>query len=400
MKYKGRDIRKEFPILRSVVYLDSAATAQKPSCVIEAEKEVYETSYANIHRGIYDLSERATEAVERSRADVASFIGARTDEIVFTRNATESINVAARCVRSLLRPGDTILVTAMEHHSNLIPWQEVCRETGAELVFVECTEDGRLDMEDMASKLSDRVRIVAVTSMSNVLGTINPIAEITKHAHSVGALVVVDAAQSVGRVQCSVREWDADIVAFSGHKMYGPSGVGVLYGKYEHLKRFSPVVFGGGMVTRATRERAVWREAPWKFEAGTPDIAGIIALKEAVRFLSSLDMAHIEHHEREMTNMLHAGLTTIPGVTVLGPSPEYRSGIVSWVTGGIHSHDLASFLNEKGIAVRAGHHCAQPLLDTLGISDCTRASVSVFTVPEDIDALLYSLTESKKVFQV
>ncbi len=394
------DIRDQFPILRHVVYLDSAATSQKPSCVIEAEKAVYETSYANVHRGIYKLSERATEAVEHTRSDVASFIGAKANEIIFTRNATESINIAARCMRPLLQAGDKVLVTAMEHHSNLIPWQELCRETGAELVFTECTPDGRLDMEDMASKVSGNVRIVAVTSMSNVLGTINPVPDIVKLAHAAGALAVVDAAQSAGRVSFDVREWDADVVAFSGHKMYGPSGVGILYGKYGHLDRFAPVIFGGGMVAHVTRERAVWQKAPWKFEAGTPDIAGIVALGEAVRFLSSIGMDTVRRHEQEVTQKLYSDLRNIPGVTVLGPEAKYRGGIVSWVTEGIHSHDLASFLDEKEIAVRAGHHCAQPLLAALGIDECARASVSVFTSFEDIDALIHALKESRKVFRV
>lgn len=398
-------LREQFPLLsrtmrdQPLVYLDHASTAQKPQRVIDAEKDFYETANANIHRGVYELSEIATAAYVAAHETVADFIGAPSAaEIVFVRNTTEGINLVATSLgESLLRPGDLILLTAMEHHSNIVPWQRIARKTGAELAYVELAPNGQLDLDDLQRKLLRRPRILAFTHMSNVLGVVNPVTEIVALAHAVSAVVLVDAAQSVARLPLDVTAWDADFVAFSGHKMYGPTGVGVLYGKRERLSRLSPFLTGGDMVTAVSRTEATWNDLPWKFEAGTPNVAGGVALAEAVRFLTDIGMENVWRHEQEIVSYALPRLCGVPGLKLLGPTLS-RGGVFSFTLSGIHSHDLASFLDERGIAIRGGHHCAQPLLQTLGLRECARVSMGITTTPEEMEVLADALTDAVTFF--
>lgn len=415
-------VRAQFPILsrtmrgQPLVYLDSASTTQKPRAVIDAEASFYETTNANIHRGVYELSEQATEAYVAAHEAVARFIGAASlEEIIFVRNATEGINLVVwTWALQNIRPGDRILLTAMEHHSNIVPWQQLAQRTGATLAWVELTSEGILDLEDLEKKLSafkhrvfeynqtPGVCIVAITHVSNVLGTVNPVPEVVRRAHAAGALVLVDAAQSAGRLPIDVRAWDADFVVFSGHKMYGPTGVGVVYGKRALLEAMGPFLTGGDMVKTVTRERATWNDLPWKFEAGTPNIAGGVALGETVHFLEEVGLDRVWAHERELVEYALPKLRAVPGLRLLGPmSPigpmGLRAGIFSFTLDGIHSHDLASFLDARGIAIRGGHHCAQPLLTTLGLTECARASVGLYTTAGEIDRLVSALEEARKV---
>lgn len=399
--------REQFPILSRtmrgapLVYLDNASTTQKPRRVIEAETRFYETMNANVHRGVYELSEQATAAYVGAHEAVARFIGAQSaEEIIFVRNTTEGINLVAHALErpglSPLRPG-LILVTAMEHHSNIVPWQQLAQRTGATLAWVKLTSEGILDLEDLEKKLATQtpgVCIVAITHVSNVLGTVNPIAEVVRQAHAAGALVLVDAAQSVARLPVNVQAWDADFVIFSGHKMYGSTGVGVVYGKRGLLERMEPFLTGGDMVKTVTRESATWNDLPWKFEAGTPNIAGGVALGETVRFLEEIGMDNVWAHEQELVSYALPRLKEIPGLRVLGPAA--RAGIFSFTLPSIHSHDLASFLDERGIAIRGGHHCAQPLLASLGLTECARASAAVYTTKGDIDRLVEAVAEARK----
>ncbi|MDP3685449.1 MAG: cysteine desulfurase, partial [bacterium] len=322
------------------------------------------------------------------------FIGASgPEEIIFVRNATEGINLIAwSWAVARVQRGDTILLTAMEHHSNIVPWQRVARARGAMLAYVELTPDGRLDLDDLRAKLAHTPKLLAVTHVSNVLGAVNPIRDIVALSHAAGVPVVVDAAQGAGRVPIDVRAWDADFVVFSAHKMYGPTGVGVVYGKHELLERMGPFLTGGDMVKTVTRESATWNDLPWKFEAGTPNISGGVALGETVRFLSEIGMEKIWEHEQALVEYAIPRLIKVPGFTLLGPTE--RAGIFSFTLEGVHSHDLASFLDERGIAIRGGHHCAQPLLTSLGLTECARASVGLYTTTEDIDRLISALKEA------
>jgi len=406
-------LRGQFPILARTMrgaplaYLDNASTSQKPQLVIDAEAHFYETLNANIHRGVYELSEQATAAYVGAHEAVARFIGAEgPEEIIFTRNATEGINLIVwTWGLAHLQTGGRVLLTAMEHHSNIVPWQTIARGDHATIDWVELTPDGELDLDDLDRKLALKPKIVSVTHVSNVLGTVNPIAEITRRAHAVGAVVVVDAAQSVSRLLVNVQELDVDFLVFSGHKMYGPTGVGVVYGKRKHLDAMGPFLTGGDMVKTVTRQRATWNDLPWKFEAGTPNIAGGVALGETVRFLEDIGMENIWAHERELVNYALPKLQAVPGLRLIGPispiSPigpigSLRAGVFSFVLDSIHSHDLASFLDERGIAIRGGHHCAQPLLATLGLTECARASVGVYTTPEEVDQLVSALDDARK----
>lgn len=396
-----RAIRAQFPILsrtmrgRPLVYLDNASTTQKPRRVIDAETRFYETVNANVHRGVYELSEEATGAYVAAHEAVARFIGASSaEEIVFVRNTTEGINLLVwSWALQHVRPGDRILLTAMEHHSNIVPWQAFARGGRATLEYVELAPDGNLDLEDLDRKLARRPKIVSLTHVSNVLGTVNPIAEITRRAHAVGAVVIVDAAQSVSRFPVNVRELDIDFLVFSGHKIYGPTGIGVVYGKREHLGAMGPFLTGGDMVKTVTRDSATWNDLPWKFEAGTPNISGGVALGETVRFLEDLGRESIWRHEQELVRYTLPKLQSVPGLRILGPAE--RAGIFSFTLDGIHSHDLATFLDARGVAIRGGHHCAQPLLTTLGLTECARASVGVYTTADDIDQLINALGEAR-----
>lgn len=392
----GQEIRPGVPL----IYLDSAATALKPWAVIRAV-QAYDAEYpANVHRGLHTLSERATEHYEGARARVARFLGAADDEIVFTRGTTESINLVARTwAHEFLKPGQEIVLTLLEHHSNLVPWQMLARSHNLTLKFAEITDDGQLDLASFERQLSDRTGLVAVTGMSNVLGTITPLETIADLAHQRGAKVLVDAAQLVAHGPWNVQRLDLDFVAFSGHKLYGPTGVGVLYAKRELLEAMPPMLGGGSMVQRVTLTEAEWTEIPWKFEAGTPPIAQAIGLGAAIAFLEDLDRAAVLRHERDLTEYAHQRLAETAGVRLLGPAPEHKGGILGMEVEGVHPHDLAQLVDRQGVAIRAGHHCAMPLHDRLGVTASARASLALYNSRDDIDRLVEAIEEAKRVMR-
>ncbi len=398
-------IRADFPALsRSVhgkplVFLDSAASSQKPVPVLEAMERVYRQCYANVHRGIYAFSEEATLAYESARDRVASFIHAPAREgIVFTRNTTEAINLVAHSWgRTHIRPGDRILLTQMEHHSNIVPWQLLAQEKGAELVYLPITDDGLLRMDLLDSLLDERVKLVAVTMMSNVLGTINPVKEITRKAHAVGAVVLVDAAQGVPHMPVDVQDLDCDFLAFSGHKMCGPTGIGVLYGKESLLEEMPPFLGGGDMIRKVEWDSATWNSLPWKFEAGTPAFVEAIGLGAAVDYLTGIGMEAIAAHERELTACAMERLSALEGLTIIGPPATARGGVIAFTFRGIHPHDIAHMLDLEGIAVRAGHHCAQPLHRHLGLAATVRASFYIYNTPDEVDRLARALEQIGRV---
>ncbi|MEK7372848.1 MAG: SufS family cysteine desulfurase [candidate division NC10 bacterium] len=391
----GELCRADFPILSRTVnghplaYLDSAASSQKPRQVIEAIQRYYERSHANVHRSIHTLGEEATELYEGARDAVCGFIGARSrEEVLFTRGTTEAINLVAQLVGRTLRPGDEVLVTEMEHHSNLIPWQMACRDRGAVLRAVPVPDGRHLDLDAFRRLLGGRTRIVAVTHVSNVLGTINPVADLVREARAAGALVLVDGAQAAPHLALDMVALGADFYAFSGHKMLGPTGIGVLYGRKEVLERLEPAWGGGEMIKEVWIDHAQWNDLPWRFEPGTPPIAGAVGLAAAVEYLDKLGMPRVTVHEQELTRRAQDALAAIPGVTVYGPpSGERRGAVVAFNVEGIHPHDGAAVLDEAGIAVRAGHHCAQPLMKRLGIAGTLRASFSVYNTAAEVERL-------------
>ena len=390
-------LRADFPILQQdvhgdhpLVFLDNAASTQRPRQVIDVLRRVYERDYANVHRGIHTLSERSTEQYEEARRKVRDFIGAAHDrEIIFTSGSTASINTVAHSWGGAnLRAGDEILLTTMEHHSNLVPWQQLAVRTGAVIRHIPITDDGLLVLESLDELLTDRTKIVALASISNVLGTINPVAEISRRAHAAGALVLVDAAQSVPHQATDVVALGADFLAFSGHKMLGPTGIGVLYGKAELLDAMPPFLGGGSMINRVYLDRFTPAELPAKFEAGTPPIAPAIALGAAIDYLQAIDIERVARHEHELARYAYVRLQEIDGLRILGPLPEHRAGLVSFVLPQPHAHDVAQLLDQQGIAVRAGHHCTQPLHDRLGIAASTRASFYLYNTPAEVDLLV------------
>jgi len=399
-------VREQFPILRRMIhghpliYLDSAASSQKPEMVISAITRYYREINANVHRGVYTISEEATEAYENARRKVARFIGAQSPrEVIFTRNATEAINlVAYSWGRANLRPGDEILLTEIEHHSNLVPWQLIGKQTGAQLRFVPVADNGLLEIDKLDELLTERTRLVAFTAMSNVLGTITPVEEIVRRAHAVGALALVDGAQSVPHLSVNVQALDCDFLAFSGHKMCGPTGIGVLYGKRRLLEEMPPFLGGGDMIRSVHLYESTWNDLPWKFEAGTPAIAQGVGLGAAVDFLTELSMEAVRDHEREVTEYALEALSEVDGLTLYGPPADQRGGVISFNLAGIHPHDVASILDREGIAVRAGHHCAQPLMERLGVHATTRASFYVYNTREEADRLVEALYKVKQVF--
>ncbi len=403
-------IRQDFPVLQQrvngkpLVYLDSTATSQKPLSVIQAMDEFYRTYYANVHRGIYQLSEKASAAYEEARKKVAHFINARSwREVIFTRNATESINlVAYTWGRRNVKAGDTILVTEMEHHANLVPWQQLAAETGAHLAYIPVDEGGCCDMATFDRLINDySVRLVAVTQMSNVMGTVTPVGEIAAKAHAVGATMLVDGAQAVPHMPTDVQAFDVDFLAFSGHKMLGPTGIGVLYGKRHILQEMPPFLTGGDMIRQVTFEGAEWNDLPWKFEAGTPAIAEAIGLGAAVDYLTGLGMHNVRRHEIELTTYAFKRLGQVEGIRIYGPhDPTARGGVVAFTLGDIHPHDLASILDHEGIAIRAGHHCAMPLHQKLGLTATARASFYVYTRPSEIDRLAEALDKARGIFEI
>jgi len=392
-------VRADFPALsrtvhgRPLVFLDSAASSQKPLPVLEAMERVYRECYANVHRGIYAFSEEATLAYENARDRVASFINAPVREgIIFTRNTTEAINLVAYAWgRTNIRSGDRILLTEMEHHSNLVPWQLLAQEKDAQLVYLPITDDGLLRMDLLDSLLDERVKLVAVTMMSNVLGTVNPVKEIVRRAHAAGAVVLVDAAQSVPHMPVDVQDLDCDFLAFSGHKMCGPTGIGVLYGKEALLEAMPPFLGGGDMIRKVEWESATWNRLPWKFEAGTPAFVEGIGLGAAVDYLTAIGMEAIAAHERELTAYALERLSALLGLNIVGPPAHQRGGVVAFTFRGIHPHDIAHMLDMEGIAVRAGHHCAQPLHRRLGLTATVRASFYLYNTAEEVDALARAL---------
>jgi cysteine desulfurase / selenocysteine lyase len=401
-------IRKDFPILerrvhdKPLVFLDSAASSQKPACVIEAMDCYYRTTHANVHRGVHTLSEEATEQYEGARKKIARFIHARSSrEIIFTRNTTESINlVAFAWGRANLRAADEILLTESEHHSNIVPWQLVARETGAKVRYIPVDAKGYLDTSALDALLTKQTKIVGIASMSNVLGTILPVTEVIARAHAIGALVLVDGAQGVPHLPTDVQELGCDFLAFSGHKMCGPTGIGVLWGRRDLLEAMPPFMGGGDMIRKVTFDGAEWNELPWKFEAGTPAIAEAIGLGTAVDYLSALGMDAVRAHEHETIAYALERLSEVPGLTIIGPDdPDRRGGVATFTLDNIHPHDLADILDHEGIAIRAGHHCAQPLHQKLGIPASSRASFYVYTLREEIDRLVDGLYKAKTIFK-
>ncbi len=400
-------LRQDFPIISRevypgvpLVYLDSTATTQKPRPVLEAMDSFYRTNNANIHRGVHTLAEESTAMYEQARAKVAAFINSPTPEqIIFTRNATESINlVAYTWARANLKAGDTILLTEMEHHSNLVPWQILAAEKGIQLEFIPLLPDGTLDLKAYDRLLTAEPRLVAFSGMSNVLGTINPVAEIVRKAHSAGALTVVDGAQLVPHVPVDVQVMGMDFLAFSAHKMLGPTGIGALYGRADLLEAMPPFMGGGDMIKTVHARSFTPNDVPHKFEAGTPAIAEAIGFGAAVDYLTGVGMSLVAAHEQELISYALERLEEIPGVKVLGPSAEKKGGVAAFTLEGVHPHDVAQILDRSGVAVRAGHHCAQPLHEKYGITATTRASFYLYNLPAEIDKLVDGIYEVKKIF--
>ena len=400
-------VRKDFPILsrpvhgQRLVYLDNAATTQKPQAVIDAISSYYAKYNANVHRGIHTLAEEATAAYEATRGRVAAFLGGTNPrQIIFTRNTTESLNlVAAAWGEKNIGAGDEILLTQMEHHSNLVPWILLAKRKGAKLRHIPITADGRLDLSTLDDLLTRRTRLVSLTHLSNVLGTINPVAEIAQRAHSVGALVCVDAAQSVPHIPVRVEELGVDFLAFSAHKMLGPTGVGVLWGRPDILDAMDPYMGGGEMIREVKLDSATWNDVPWKFEAGTPNIADVVAFSTAMDYLMAIGMDNVRRHEVELTAYALDRLRALGHVTLYGPeSAEARSGVVTFNDCDIHPHDLATILDHHGVAVRAGHHCAQPLMRVLGVVATARASFYLYNDRDDVDVLIDGLGEARRYF--
>ena len=397
-------LKKDFPIFertirdgQRLIYLDSGATAQKPNSVIDAELNFYRRSNAAVHRGAHQLAEEATENFENARSIVAEFIGATTEQIVFTKSATESMNLVAYALTERIKPGDRIVVSEMEHHANLIPWQQLAKRTGAELAWFEVTPEGRLDLSNIESVITDNTAIVAITHQSNVLGTINPIEPIVKRAQKVGAEVLLDACQSVPHMAVDVQKLGIDYLAFSGHKALGPTGVGVLWGK--NLEALPPFLFGGSMIENVTMTEATWAPAPKKFEAGVPNMAQAIGLGAALQYLTNIGLTAIHDHELYLAKSLLAGLSDIKELKVFGPTDLIdRGGTISFTLEGIHPHDLGQFLDAKGVAVRTGHHCAWPLARKFKVQATTRASLYLYNDLSDIDALLSGIHDAKKFF--
>jgi cysteine desulfurase/selenocysteine lyase len=398
-------IRQDFPILsRSVhgkplVYLDNAATTQKPRAVLEAERDIYERYYANIHRGVHLLSVESTEAYEKVREKVRDFIHASdAREIVFVRGTTEAINlVAASFGRARVARGDEVLITALEHHSNIVPWQLLCEEKGARLRVVPMNDRGELLLDDLSRLLSEKTRILALAHLSNALGTLNPVSEIVRMAHARGVPVLIDGAQAVPRLSVDVQALDCDFYAFSGHKIYGPTGVGVLYGKSAMLESMPPYQGGGDMISSVTFEKTTFNVLPYKFEAGTPNIAGVIGLGAAIDYVQAIGIDAIERHEGELLTDTTAKISAIPGVRVIGTA-AHKGGVLSFTIAGVHPHDIGTVLDREGVAVRTGHHCAQPVMDFFKVPATARASFGLYNKREEVDALIAGIHEVKRMF--
>ncbi|HTN65087.1 MAG TPA: cysteine desulfurase [Burkholderiaceae bacterium] len=398
--------RLDFPILsetvrgKPLVYLDNAATTQKPRSVIDAEADYYRTLNANVHRGVHDLSQRATDAYEAARAKVRSFIGAQHDEeIIFVRGATEGINLVAQSyARSLLKAGDEIIVSAMEHHSNIVPWQMVCAQTGAILKVAPVTDAGELDLAAYAELLGQRTRLVAMTHLSNALGTITPVAQVIELAHAAGALVLLDGAQAISHLGVDVRTLDCDFYVFSGHKIFAPTGIGVLYGKKVLLEAMPPYQGGGDMIRAVTFEKTEYNDLPYKFEAGTPNIAGAIGLGAALDYVAAIGIERIAAHEHDLLAYATQLASAIPGLRIIGRAP-HKASILSFTMDGIHPHDIGTILDHDGIAIRAGHHCAMPVMRRFGLAGTARASFALYNTRQEVDVLMAGLHKVRELFQ-
>ena len=417
-------IRKDFPILqrtvrngRPLVYLDSGATSQKPLAVLDAERAFYETSNAGVHRGAHQLAEEATDAYESSRSTIAGFVGAAADDLVFTKNATESLNLAAYAFsnatakaqfapdsvdpRFVLRPGDSIVVTQMEHHANLVPWQEVCAKTGATLRWIGVTDEGRLDLSELDSVIDSSTRVVSLVHQSNILGTVNPVTAVMERAHAVGAIGVVDACQSVPHMPVDVSTLGADLVAWSAHKMLGPTGLGLLWGRREILEAMPPFITGGSMIETVFMEHSTYAPPPKKFEAGTPMVAQAVGLAAAVRYLEDLGMDAVAQHEHALTGYALDRLTGLRGVRIIGPADNVERGsAISFVVDGLHPHDVGQFLDDRGVAVRVGHHCAWPTCRRFGVPATTRISPYIYNDTSDIDVAVEGILAAQAFFGV
>jgi cysteine desulfurase/selenocysteine lyase len=413
MSFSPLTLREDFPIFersiregKRLVYLDSGATSQKPRVVIDAELDFYRLHNAAVHRGAHQLAEEATDLFEGARSKIAAFLGAFDDEVVFTKGATESLNLIAYAMgnasagnRFHLGAGDRIVVTQMEHHANLIPWQQLAARTGAELVWFDVTPEGRLDLSQISTLINSKTKVVALTHQSNVLGTINPLDEIVRAAHEVGAVVVLDACQSVPHMKVDVRQLDIDFLAFSGHKAVGPTGVGIMWGRRDLLAELPPFLTGGSMIADVTMTTATWAKAPAKFEAGVPNMAQAVGLGVAIDYLSAIGMDEIAAHEHALTSDLLTKLLSVEAIRVVGPhTMDSRGGALSFTVADIHPHDLGQFLDSQGIAVRTGHHCAWPLTRSLGVPATTRASLYLYNTIEDNDALMAGIHSAMKYF--
>ena len=407
MSFSADKIKADFMILNQLineeplVYLDNAATSQKPTTVIAAVEQYYRQNNANVHRGVHTLAERATAQYEAARQKVQHFIHTKESaEVLFTRGTTTSLNWVAKSYgEASVHQGDEILISVMEHHSNIVPWQQLAKRQRAVLKYIDITPEGLLDMDSLRSQLTSKTKIVSLAHVSNVLGVVNPIQEIAHLVHEAGAVLVVDGAQAVPHQKVDVQELDVDFYAFSGHKMLGPTGIGVLYGKRHLLEQMEPVEFGGEMIEVVTEQESTWKELPWKFEAGTPNIAGAIGLGAAIDYMETVGVDNIQQHEQELMQYLWPKLTAIPGLTIYGPEKlEQRTGIITFNLEGIHPHDVATAMDMEGVAIRAGNHCAQPLMTRLGCGSSARASFYVYNTTADADKFVEALIATKEFF--
>jgi len=405
----AKQIRADFPILDQEIYpgvplvfLDSAASSQKPLPVIEAMDNYYRNYHANVHRGIHRLSEKATNAYEGAREKVAKFINAADSaEVIYVRNATEGFNLVANTWgRQNIQEGDEILLSEMEHHANIVPWQMLAEEKGAVVRYIPFLDDGTLDLSNLDELLTEKTKLLSVTAVSNVFGTINPVKQLVEAGHAVGATVMIDGAQAVPHTAVDVQDWDCDFMAFSSHKMLGPTGIGILYGKQELLESMPPFMGGGDMIRRVTLEKSTWNELPWKFEAGTPSIAEGIGLGAAIDYLNNLGMDAVHEYEQFITNYALEALSEVEGITLYGPGASQRAGVAAFSLKGLHPHDIAEILDKDGVAVRAGHHCAMPLHHKLNVNSTARASFYVHTTTEEVDKLVISLNNARQLFRL
>jgi len=401
------DVRKDFPILsrkvhgKPLVYLDNSATTQKPRQVIEAITRYYEEYNSNVHRAVHQLSAEATEAYDEAHEKVAEFINAKSyEEIIFTKNTTESINIVANHFAKTLGKDDEIVLTQMEHHSNIVPWLNAAKLTGAKIKYAEIDSNGELNLQQLQEIITGKTKIVAIAHASNVLGTINPVKEIIEIAHRKGAVVLLDAAQTVPHMPVDVQELDCDFLAFSGHKMLGPTGIGVLYGRKELLEEMEPLTFGGDMIKEVSFEEASWNDLPWKFEAGTPNVAGAVGLSAAIDYLKNIGMENVREHDLEITKYATEKLKNIEGVEIYGPEPEKKGAVISFNVKNVHPHDVSSILDSEGVAIRGGHHCAMPLMRLLGIQGSARASFYIYNTKEEVDVFVNALAKVMKILVV